>query len=212
MNQNQGQGQAQGNQGSTQFGAHEIIGMNEALMTKAANIEVLSFLSQQVQDQQLQHMLQQQAQAGHQHYMQGVSLLQGQATGATQPGSFMSPHLNANMQPKLGLRNPSMPYPNMQASTPSEQSIGTLVLNMHKHGAVAWTTFALECTNPQLRTFLMQGASMCDQMAYETWSFLNQKGYYQVPTLLEKTTQSMIQAYQVPQNAPMMQGTMNSLQ
>ena len=89
-----------------------------------------------------------------------------------------------------------MPSPNLHTQAPSERSTCTIALNIYKFGAVAWTTFALECTNPQLRTFLMNGANMCDKMAYEMWSFMKQKGYYQVPTLQENTTQTMIQAYQ----------------
>ncbi|MCF8566573.1 spore coat protein [Alicyclobacillus tolerans] len=185
-------------QGSTTFGAHEIIGMNEALMTKAANVEMLSFLSEQVQDQRLQNMLRQQAQTAHQHYIEGVNLLQGHGTHMAQPNTVQYQG-QMNVQPKLGLRQPSMPAPNMNAQTVSERSVCTVALNMHKFGAIGWTTLALECTSPQLRSYLMNGASMCDRMAYDVWEFMNSKGYYQVPTLLEKTTQTMIQAYQVPQ-------------
>ncbi|WP_249226741.1 spore coat protein [Alicyclobacillus mengziensis] len=191
-------------QGTSQFGAHELIGMNEALMSKSANIEVLSFLSSQVQDTKLQNMLEQHVQMIQNHYHQGVGILQGHHAGMPSiPPSYPS---TMTTQPKLGLRNPSMPSPNLHAQAPSERSICTIALNMYKFGAVAWTTFALECTNPQLRTFLMNGTNMCDKMAYEMWSFMNQKGYYQVPTLQENTTQTLIQAYQTPQVSQMMHG------
>lgn len=192
------------NQGTAQFGAHEIIGMNEALMTKAANVEVLSFLSNQVQDPQLQNILEQHVQMIHNHYIQGINILQGQPSGnQSMPSSYPG---SMNAQPKLGLRNPSMPSPNMHTQTPSERSICTLVLNIYKFGAIGWTTFALECTNPQLRSFLMNGANICDRMAYEIWSYMNQKGYYQVPTLQANTTNTMIQMYQTPQTMQMMHG------
>ncbi|MCL6446245.1 MAG: spore coat protein [Alicyclobacillus sp.] len=208
---------------SPQIGAHELIGMNEALMSKAANAEYLSFLSHQVENPQLQQMLQNHAQHVFNHYMQGVQLLQ--SLGAAQPpmqsmAGTQGTHMNQAMQtqsiqmnqgiqstaaPKLGLRHPSMPQPNLQAQVPSERSICTLVLNMHKFGAVGGTTLALECTHPQLRSYLMNGAHMCDALAYEIWSYMNQKEYYQVPTLMDKTTQTMIHSYQAPQPQQPMQ-------
>jgi spore coat protein CotF len=42
---------------------------------------------------------------------------------------------------------------------------------------------------------LQQGAINCSEMAYETWQYMNQKGYYQVPTMKEQTTQTMMNAY-----------------
>ncbi len=192
------------NQMTSQYAAHEVIVMNEALMTKSANVEVLSFLSAQVQDPSLQNMLSQHVQLIHNHYIQGVSILQGQHGGS----HFTNPSYQSTMQgqPQLGLRNPSMPSPNPSAAMPSERSICTVALNIYKFGAIGWTTFALECTHPQFRNFLMTGANMCDKMAYDIWSFMNQKGYYQVPTLQENTTQSMIQAYQPVQPMQMMRG------
>lgn len=205
------------NQSSVQLGAHEVIVMNEALMTKSANVELLSFLANEVQDPQLQSMLQHQAQTALSHYTQGVRVLQNQSMGTQMqgtvlnPGNTMTAGSMVGAQPKLGLRHPSMPRPDMQAQTLSERTVCTVVLNLHKHGATAWTSFALECTNPQLRTFLMEGAQLCDRAAYETWSYMNQKGYYQVPTLKDQTTNTMIQAFQTPNMVPNVQG-MNNFQ
>lgn len=181
---------------NAQYGAHELAGMNEALMTKSANVELLSFLSHHVSDQRLQAMLLHHAETIFAHYTEGIAILQGQHSGLQY--GFQNYQQFTNAAPKLGLRNPSMPSPNMQAQSPSEQSICTVALNIHKFGAIGWTTLALECTNPQFRSFLMAGANMCDKMAYEVWTFMNQKGYYQVPTLQQNTTQTMIHAYQMP--------------
>ncbi|KUO95619.1 hypothetical protein ATW55_06470 [Ferroacidibacillus organovorans] len=177
------------------FGAHELIGLNEALMAKSANIELLSFLGQHVQDQRLRNMLDQHAESIHHHYMQGVQLLQGQAQGAYGKPSLAESNVNFYGQPKLGLRNPNMPMPRLNAQAPSERSICTTALSLYKFGAIGWTTFGLECTNPQLREWFMSGTAMSDKMAYEMWSFMNQKGYYQVVTLPNETIHAMTQAY-----------------
>ncbi|KRW92943.1 coat protein F [Alicyclobacillus tengchongensis] len=183
------------------YGAHEIIGMHEALSTKSANVEMFSFLSQQAQDMQLRNLLQQQAHMIEQHYVQGVQIMQGSANANNQLAYQPTMHV----QPKLGLRNPSHPAPNMNAQSLSDRTICTVALNLHKFGATAWTSFALECVNPQFRAYLMAGANMCDRMAYDIFSFMNQKGDYQVPTLQQNTTQTMIQSYQLPQQPTMQQ-------
>lgn len=170
--------------------------MSEALTTKAANVELFSFLSNQVQDMQLRNMLENQARIIEQHYIQGVQILQGTGQASQSPTQYAG---NMNAQPKLGLRQPSHPAPNMNPQTLSDRTVCTIALNVHKFGAIGWTTFALECTNPQFRTYLMTGASVCDRMAYDIWAYMNQKGWYQVPTLQQNTTQTMMQSYQVPQ-------------
>lgn len=186
-------------QPNAQYGAHEVIGMSEALTAKAANVELFSFLSTQVQDTQLRNILQNQARAIEEQYAQGVQVLQG--TGqAPQPSNTFA---GMNTQAKLGLRQPNHPAPNMNAQTLSERTVCTVVLNAHKLGAIAWTTLALECTNPQFRSYLMTGASTCDRMAYDIWAYMNQKGWYQVPTLQQNTTQTIMQSYQMPQQGQM---------
>ncbi len=178
---------------NVQLGAHEVIGMNEALMTKAANAEILSSFSLQAQDKQLKILLQRQAQVVQNHYNVGVSLLQGYGQAPSVVGQYQMQQYGT---PQIGLNNPTMPAPQINVRTVSDRTMATAVLNMHKHGCIAWMTFALECTNPQLRQFLANGANMCDRMAYETWSFMNSQGYYQVPKLPDQTMQTMVQAFQ----------------
>jgi len=189
--------------GGHKFAAHELIAMNEALMTKTANAELLSHFGQQTQDQRLADILHRQAQAVQNQYLQGVQLLQSQnasTAGHATVQMAQTPGYSSG-QPMIGLHKPSMPAPQMGA-TISDRALATVVLNLHKHGAVGWMTLALECVSPNLRRFLVDGALSCDQMAYETWMYMNEKGYYQVPALQDNTTQTMIQAWQVPQANP----------
>ncbi|MDQ0190694.1 spore coat protein [Alicyclobacillus cycloheptanicus] len=205
---------------SPEFGAHELLVMHEALMTKAANAEMLSYLSEQVQDRQLRTMLADQARTAANHYTQGVNLLQGQGRMSggmmSAPGMMSGQHaMSQNGEPKLGLRQPSMPAPSMSGNSLSERSICTTVLNLHKHGAIGWMTFAMECADPDLRSYLVNGALLCDRAAYDTWMYMNQKGYYQVPTLLQKTTNTLIHSYQTtptPQTGYAPMNAMNNLQ
>jgi hypothetical protein len=55
---------------------------------------------------------------------------------------------------------------------------------------------AVECADPELRRMLVKGATNCSEQAYELFQLMNQKGWYQVPTLQPNTTQTMTSMYQ----------------
>jgi len=46
---------------------------------------------------------------------------------------------------------------------------------------------ALKCADTQPRQMMMQGAMSCCEKAYEIFTYMNQKGMYQEPTLQDKT-------------------------
>ena len=180
---------------TNQFSAHELMIVNEALLTKVANIEVLSSLSTQAQDPQLQNILVQHAQWIQQHYQQGVNLVQSLQI----PTTALDGALPVLQQ---GVRDVAPTTPNPYAQAPSDRAISMVVLNLHKYGAIGWTTFALECINPQLRTFFMNGASLNDRMAYDVWNFMSQRGYYQIP-IPQTSIAAVTQAYpQMPVQGP----------
>lgn len=175
-----------------QLGAHELIGLHESLTAKSAFIELLGTLSQQAQDPQLRALLERQAQAVHQQYMQGVQILQG--AGAVTPNNRYVWDGQAN--PQIGVSNATFPAPNPNAREMSDRSISTAVLSALKFQAAAALHFALECAHTDLRSFLMDSVLVADKMAYEMFSFMNQKGFYQVAQLREADAQSLAAAYQ----------------
>ncbi|RIV28257.1 spore coat protein [Alicyclobacillaceae bacterium I2511] len=212
------------NQGNMMMvGAHEFIGMNEAMAAKSAKIELLSAFSQQATDPNLRAMFEQQAQQVWQNYQEGLQLMQStlSQSGVSVPtgnnwnvqGQGVNSVINnfggintGNMQPKIGLRQPSYPTPNVHAQNLSDRTMSAVILNLHKFHAVAWLQYALECTRTDLRSYLMEGTLMCDRMAYNLFMHMNQKGDYQVPKLDDHVMNTMVQAYsagQVPQ-VPMM--------
>jgi spore coat protein CotF len=67
---------------------------------------------------------------------------------------------------------------------------------MHKCGAVCKMNAALECADPQLRRIIMQGANSCAEQAYELFTFMNQRGMYQVPTMQQQTQDNFMNIYQ----------------
>ena len=60
---------------------------------------------------------------------------------------------------------------------------------------------ALECANPNLRRMIIQSSNNCAEMAYEIWQFMNEKGYYQVPTMKQMTTNTMTESYKTAQTS-----------
>lgn len=48
----------------------------------------------------------------------------------------------------------------------------------------------------------MQSSNNCAEMAYEIWQFMNEKGYYQVPTMKQMTTNTMTDSYKTTQTTP----------
>jgi spore coat protein CotF len=77
----------------------------------------------------------------------------------------------------------------------NDQQIASMVLSLHKSGAVCKMAACLECAVPNLRRLIQQSATNCAEQAYETWQYMNQKGYYQVPTMKDMTTNTFINAY-----------------
>jgi spore coat protein CotF len=43
---------------------------------------------------------------------------------------------------------------------------------------------------------LIQGAVNCADQAYDVWQYMNSRGYYQVPTMQQNTTDTLINTYQ----------------
>ncbi len=216
---NNTQGMRQGNM--MMVGAHEFIGMNEAMSAESAKIELLSAFSQQATDPNLRTLFQQQAQQNWQHYQEGLQLMRStlSQSGMSVPTghNWQAPGTDvvmrnaqgintANMQPKIGLRQPNYPMPNVNAQNLSDRTLSAVILNLHKFHAVAWLQYALECTRTDLRNYLMEGTLMSDRMAYDLFMHMNQKGDYQVPKLDDQVMNTMVLAYSGGQNqqVPMM--------
>lgn len=68
--------------------------------------------------------------------------------------------------------------------------------------------WANECVDPQIRMYHVNGANMCQEMAYEIWSWMNQNGYYQPPTFDTTQTTQMTGMFQ-PMDTMNNMGTMN---
>ncbi|WP_166238708.1 spore coat protein [Paenibacillus turpanensis] len=180
------------------LGAHEVLEVHEVLSEGINMINNLQLYRPHVQDAKLAQILDHQLAFVNDEYNLMVQALNGQ--GRVDAVPYRAPK---NFQPQYGLRNPGPLAPNQSMNQLNDQDISCAMLSLHKSGAAFKMIGALECSDPDLRRIMQQSAINCAEMAYEVWQYMNQNGYYQVPTMKEVTTQNMIQAYQPSQGAMM---------
>jgi spore coat protein CotF len=175
---------------SANLGAHEVMELHEVLCDCINGINQFELYKPHINDQQLVAMLDKQMQFMTQEYNNMVQALN--ATGITMGSPYRAPKMT---QPTYGLHNPQPQSPNTSPNQLDDHDISSGMLSYHKSSAILKTMAALECADPNLRRMVQQGANNCSEMAYEVWQYMNQKGYYQVPTMKQMTTNTMTQSY-----------------
>lgn len=173
------------------YGAHEVLELHEVLTTVINGINQIQLLRGHVQDQQLAQMIDHQSQFAVSEYNNLVNLVNQQGMGQATPYRAMK-----TAQPSYGLQEPAHLSPNTSASQLDDRDISSIILGIHKASAGMKMIAALEVANPQIRRALQQSATNCSEQAYEVWTYMNQKGYYQVPTMKEMTTNTMMSIYE----------------
>lgn len=185
------------------IGAHELLEMHEVLENAIDGINQFELLRPHAKDVQLVQMIDRQLQFMTNEYNSMVNLLHSKGLNQAIPQRTpLSYQAQEHGTPKYGLRQPAPEAPKTSVSQLSDRDVSSEMLGCKKAAASLRMHAALECADPALRQMMIQGAMNCAEMAYEVWSYMNQKGYYQVPTLKDMTTQTMINVYQ-----PMNTGT-----
>ncbi|WP_157800892.1 spore coat protein [Bacillus solitudinis] len=172
--------------------AHELLETSEALRTKAAEIEQHGMFANQCQDQRLREVLSKHQQQMIQTYQQGVNLAQGKGVHLTHQSPYFYSQNNT-----IGMHHQvTMSAPMANTQTLSDQTMATLALNVHKSGAIMGMQWANECVDTQLRTYHVNCANLCQEMAYEIWTWMNHNGYYQPPAFSTSQTTQMTNMFQ----------------
>lgn len=187
------------------LGAHEVMEAHEALCMTIDGINQFQMLRPLIRDQRLQSIADNQLRFMTQEYNNLVQMFNQQGMGQAVP--YRSPRYNA---PVYGLDNPSKQNPNTTPEQLDDRDISSMMLMFHKASATMKMHGALECADPALRHAMQQSAINCAEQAYEVWQFMNQSGYYQVPTMKEMTTNTIIGTYQQGSVAASGTETMNT--
>lgn len=172
------------------LGAHETMELHEVLTHTIDCINVLQLYRPHVKDPQLRSILDNQINFGYQEYNNMVNATSQRGRGEAVPYRRIG-----NVSPSYGLRNPGPTAPNISGDEIDDRDIASGMLGCHKSSAVLKMTASLEFADPLLRRMVQQGAVNCSEQAYEVWNFMNQKGYYQVPTMKEMTTNTMLHTF-----------------
>lgn len=196
-----------------QLGAHEVMEVHEVLTKSINGINTVQLIANQIKDPQLRTVVNNQFQFMVQEYNSLVQAL-NQRTGQTgaqamnqqrnyQQGmnqNISMYHSHTNYTPAYGLNNPATNSPISSATELQDQDIASIILGIHKASAAAKAIASLECADPQLRRMILQGVVNCNEQAYEVWQYMNQKGFYQVPTLKQTTTDTFINTFSTANN------------
>ncbi len=165
--------------------------MHEVLCETINCINTFQLFQQHVTDPSLRQILDRQLDFLNNEYSNMVNTLHTQGRSQAVPYRAQK-----GGTPKYGLRQPAPEAPNASVQQLDDRDIAACMLSSAKCSATTRMHAALECADPTLRNMLLQAAQNSAEMAYETWNFMNQKGYYQVPTMMPQTTQTMINVYQ----------------
>ena len=187
------------------LGAHEAMEVHEVLTCAINAINQSKLLIPYIKDQQLAQIVDKQIKFMTGEYNSLVQAAQAQGMGGS--NSYRS---LKNFQPVYGLDNPQTQSPSMAFGQLTDQDIASMLLGLHKSGAVCKMMACLECADPGLRRLIQQSAANCAEQAYETWQYMNQKGYYQVPTMKEMTTNTVLNSYSTAGQGQVMQQQMTT--
>lgn len=172
------------------LGAHEIMEVHEVLSSAIDSLNTFNLLRGQVKDQQLSQIMDRQVNFMEKEYNDLVSYVT-QHRGVN-PDVYQSQRATSI---NYGLRQPAQVTPHTQGQL-NDRDCASIIMNTHKCSATRKMKASLECADPQLRRIMMQGANSCAEQAYEVFSFMNQRGMYQVPTMQQQTQDNFINIYQ----------------
>ncbi len=192
----QGQSQMGSQMGSqqsqtAQFGAHEVMEVHEVLSNMIEGINRFGMYRQFVRDSQLQGLMENQLRHMNQSYNNIVSYLQNKGTASSMPY-----HGVRKSSVQYGLRNPASMYPSTNMNEIDDRDVALGMLSYHKCSAIMCTMASLECADNTLRRLMQDAAISCSNQAWECFAYMNQRGMYQVPTMMQNTTNTMIHTFQ----------------
>jgi spore coat protein CotF len=177
------------------FGAHESMEVHEILSEKVCMINHLGFYATQVQDHHLGNMIQRHLQAALTAYNQLANYTHDyrQVPAATMQMSTVA----VPNRVQYGLNNPAPVMPTPGALNMNDREIASSLLLAHKNAAKNQMAASLECADPNVRQILLNQANSCNYFAYEVFQYMNQRGYYQVPTMQDHTAKTMLHQYRM---------------
>lgn len=192
-------------QGSSQMpaqishGGHEIFDVDEAIGGLIGAMEQYTLYEQHVQDPNLKTLLTKQKSYMTQLYN---SVVEAFKTGQEPTVKAQTYNFAQNSNNTIyGMKPPSQPKtPAQSVNEINDECISNFMMGCIKANATAFTTAALEATNPVTRRVLQDSIPNIIEMGYELFLYQNRNQYYQVPQLKQEDMQNYLNSYAPVQN------------
>lgn len=189
MNQEQeqaGQIAQDGMQSKQTNGGHELLDADEAIDTMLGALEQFVLYEQHAQDQELLAIIQKQKAYLSQMYNSIVDSLQSGLEPKTIVENYAIDHIS---MVSYGLSPAQAKSPAQTVSEINDECVSSYIMGNLKAIASAFTTTALEVTNPVLRRLFADHIPNVIELAYEIFLYQNRKGYYEVALLPQQEMQ-----------------------
>lgn len=183
---------------SMNHGAHEIMHVHEVLSGMISGLNQCVLVRDQIQDPELLSILDRQYAFMLDEYN---ITMEAYKTGHDPKHPTRTYNMQTGNDFKYGLTAGEPKKPIQSANEINDSIIAGSLLGMHKTGALAKTSAALESTNPVVRRVLQDSVPNCVEMAYELSLYMNKRGLYQVPQLSNADMNIMLNAYGEAQKA-----------
>lgn len=175
---------------NNQLGAHETLELHEVLQGMLNGINLFKLYKPFIRDNNLERLMIHQLGFLTNEYNILVSNL-GSITEGVRSYGF-----NTRFIPKYGLHLHNTQQPAADYKLLDDKDISNGMLGLHKTNAKLKINAALECADPELKEILVDSSNNSVYQAFDVWSFMNKKGFYQVPTLPTEVSHQLIHQYE----------------
>jgi len=187
------------------LGAHELLELHEVLSDAIHGLNTLKLYRPHARDGQLAAMVDAHMHALTMEYNDMVQMahrmggsqavpVRRSASAAGMSAGFGGQR-QGTFQPTYGLHQPQPQTPASGAEDIDDVDVAICLVNCHKQTASLKMKATLEMAHPMLRSMMQSAANASANMAYEAFQYANQRGFYQVPTMKDTTTETFMSAY-----------------
>ncbi|MCJ7840291.1 spore coat protein [Lederbergia sp. NSJ-179] len=184
-----------------QLASHELFNLKELIASCYNTVTCMGNFIQQAQDPELKSMLEKHYPKHIEDYNMKVKFVQQPNTPdfeQFQPDELMPKLNNFTQAPMMQPAN----APRLDAVTHNDREIALAYLLNQKAAAKDYAASAVECANPQLRTFLENAFLNSSHHSYEIWQYMTEKGYYPLTAAQQGDIQAIGGMYQEVQQYP----------
>jgi len=182
------QGSNQMMQSQTSFGGHELLDAHESIGGLIGVMEQYMLYEQHIQNQELAAILQRHRTFMTQLYNTIVDTLK---TGQDPAVPTQTYNMDQSNEVIYGMQPSAPKSPSQSVNELNDECISSFMLGNLKSISSAFTTTALEATNPVFRRVIADSIPNIIEMAYEIFLYQNKHQYYQVPQLQPQDMQAI---------------------